>query len=233
MPRHHLALLVSAALFLLPVRAPLAETCFNAILDGTQAGTGSPATGVGKFVLSDDQTVLTYRVTFANLLAPETASHIHSDAEGGGIVKPLSLGSPKIGTWTSADPTPMTPQRVADLKAGRLYVNVHSTLFPAGEIRGQILIAPCEEQCFNAAIDGSLTSTPGTGTGRFALNHTETELAFWVEFSGLTAPQTAAHIHNTAEGGGIVHPIPNGSPSSGVWKFTDAPALTPQRVADL
>ena len=234
MLRHHLALLVSVVVVLnLCAGAPLAETCFNASLDGAQAGTGSTATGVGKFVLSDDQTVLTFKVTFVGLLAPETAAHIHSDAEGGAIVKGLGVGSPKIGTWTSAEAVPLNAQRVADLKAGLLYVNIHSTLHPGGEIRGQLLIAPCEEQCFNAAINGNATGTPGTGTGRFALNHTETELAFWCEFSGLTAPQTAAHIHSTAEGGAIVHPIANGTPSSGVWKFTDSPALTAQRVSDL
>ena len=35
-----------------------AELCFDAVLDGTQAGTGSPATGTGVFELSDDETVL-------------------------------------------------------------------------------------------------------------------------------------------------------------------------------
>ena len=236
---HHLSLrasavVVSAVVVLnLSVGTALAEMCFNAVIDGTQAGTGSPGTGVGKFMLNDAETVLTYKVTFTGLTAPETASHIHSDAEGGAIVKGLGTGSPKIGTWTSAEAIPLNAQRVADLKAGLLYVNIHSTAFPAGEIKGQILPGPCQEQCFDAAIDGSATGTPGTGTGKFALNHTETELAYWVEFSGLTAPQTAAHIHSTAEGGGIVHPIANGSPSSGIWKFTDAPALTAQRVNDL
>jgi hypothetical protein len=36
----------------------------------------------------------------------------------------------------------MTPRDVADLMAGFLYVNVHSTDFPDGEVRGQIVDAP-------------------------------------------------------------------------------------------
>jgi Cu/Zn superoxide dismutase len=235
MSRRHPALLISVVVVfsLSPPARPLAETCFNAVIDGTQAGTISSATGIGKFVLNDDETALTFHVTFVDLEGTETAAHIHNDAEGGAVVKGLGLGSPKFGTWTSTDPAPLNAQRIANLKAGLLYVNIHSTQDPNGEIRGQILLAPCEEQCFDASIDGSATGTPGTGTGRFALNHTETELAYWVEFSGLTAAQTAAHIHNTAEGGGIVRTLANGSPTSGVWKFTDSPALTAQRVDDL
>jgi len=210
-----------------------AVQCFNATIDGTQAGTGSPATGVGKFVLSDDELTLTYHVTFSGLGTAETASHIHSDAEAGGVVKSLGTGSPKIGEWKSTDGTPMTPARVADLKNGLLYVNIHSTGFPGGEIKGQILTAPCEEQCFDATIDGSQTGGSGSGTGTFVLNHTETELSYDISFSGLGTAETASHIHSNDEGGGVVKSLGTGSPKVGVWKFNDGTPLTPARVVSL
>src|SRR5262245_28934734 len=113
--------------------AATAKTCFIANIDGAQAGTGSTATGVGKFLLNDAETVLTYKITFQGLSAPETASHIHNDAEGGVPVENTGLGTPKIGTWLSSDAVPLTPARVADLKAGLMYVNIHSMTFPGGE----------------------------------------------------------------------------------------------------
>ncbi|HEX5132139.1 MAG TPA: CHRD domain-containing protein [Candidatus Krumholzibacteria bacterium] len=210
-----------------------AELCFNAVIDGTQAGTGSAGIGSGRFVLNDAETMLTYKITFSGLGSAETAAHIHSDAEGGGVVKSLGTGFTKIGEWKSTDATPLTAARVTALKAGQLYVNIHSTGFPGGEIKGQILAAACEEQCFDATIDGSNTGSPGTGFGHLALNHSETELAFWIEFSGMTGVETAAHLHNNAEGGAAVYTLAAGSPKAGVWKWNDAQPLTGARVKDL
>lgn len=208
---------------------PCLETCFDATIDGAQAGTGSPATGTGLFSLNHNRTELTYVIEFSGLLGTETNAHIHSDAEGGGIVHPLAPGTPKVGVWNTAGG--LTAVRVADLLAGSHYVNIHSTTNPGGEIRGQIIPGSCSVQCFEAAIDGSLTSTPGTGIGLFSLNHTKTKLAYNIQFSGLTTAETGAHIHSDTEGGGVVHPLVAGSPKIGSWDT--AGGLTPARAADL
>ena len=233
--RFVLPTLIALAVALAAFDTARAELCFTAVIDGAQQGTPSLATGVGKFVLSDNELTLTYKITFSGLSASETGAHMHSDAEAGAPVRDLALGSPKVGRWLSTDAQPMTPARVADLKAGLLYVNIHSTSYPAGEIRGQILPSACTETCYEATINGENagTESPGTGFARLALNHTETELAYWVEFSGLLVSETAAHIHNTAEGGTAVRPLGPGSPKAGVWKHTDPTALTPARVQAL
>jgi hypothetical protein len=36
----------------------------------------------------------------------------------------------------------ITPAQVAYLEAGYLYLNVHTSVFPGGEIRGQLLMVP-------------------------------------------------------------------------------------------
>ena len=46
------------------------------------------------------------------------------------------------GVWTSTDAQPLTPALVSDLRAGKIYVNIHSDSFPAGEIRGQVIPEP-------------------------------------------------------------------------------------------
>jgi Cu/Zn superoxide dismutase len=212
-----------------------AETCFNATIDGAQSGTGSPATGTATFVLNDAGTELTYNIQFSGLTGSEVAAHIHSDAEGGAVVKDLGTGSPKIGKWTSTDTPALTPARVTDLLNGQLYVNIHSTVYPGGEIRGQILQGVCNTTCFEANMDGQQagTGSSGTGIGSFGLNHTETELTYDITFSGLSSTEVAAHIHSDAEGGAVVKDLGTGSPKIGVWSSADTPPLNPDRVAAL
>ncbi len=103
---------------------------------------GSSATGFGCFVLNPDNT-LDFQVTYAGLTAPEIAAHIHGPAPVGlnaAVVFTFALGSPKFGTFG-----PLTAAQVSDLSHGLYYVNIHSTAFPGGEIRGQILTSadPC------------------------------------------------------------------------------------------
>ena len=75
-------------------------------------------------------------------VAGATAAHIHNAplGENGPIVFPLSLTQDTVsGTWTSTDAqNPLTADLVEKLLAGDLYVNVHSSAFPGGEIRGQL-----------------------------------------------------------------------------------------------
>lgn len=129
------ALLVTAVtVAAVPVSA---QTYFRATLDGAQVvpPSGSPATGVGCFVLNPDNT-LDYQITFSGLIGNETGAHVHGPGPAGvnaGVVFPLPLGDPKIGTLG-----PLTAAQVTDLSNGLYYVQIHTDAFPGGEIRGQI-----------------------------------------------------------------------------------------------
>lgn len=98
--------------------------------------TGSSATGVGEFVLNTRDNTLTFDIRITNLSSQETGAHIHGPALPGanaGVLFPLPLGSRKTGTWTY-------DQSVENsILSGQTYVNVHTTNFPSGEIRGQII----------------------------------------------------------------------------------------------
>ena len=81
--------------------------------------------------------VLTWTVTYSGLSGPVTAGHIHRPAPAGanaGVVIPFTgdLSSPIRGKAT------LTAAQVADLTAGRYYVNLHTAKNPGGEIRGQL-----------------------------------------------------------------------------------------------
>ena len=115
--------------------------------------------GTGTFTATVNGGTLTYKLTFSHLSSPAFASHIHFAEPGvtGGIVVGLcgfgtapacpAGGGIVTGTITAADIQALTAQNVkaADfaglvsiLESGDAYVNVHTTNFPGGEIRGQV-----------------------------------------------------------------------------------------------
>jgi hypothetical protein len=82
-----------------------------------------------------------------------TAAHIHDGAVGvaGGVVVALTESTP--GTWSvPATAIALTDAQIAKLQAGGLYVNVHTTLNPSGEIRGQLVVSSTNANLFNATI---------------------------------------------------------------------------------
>lgn len=137
------AYLLAAVLLAAP--AAHAATGFSALLSGAQEvpANGSPGTGSATLVLDNSQTQLSYTVTYSGLVGTLTASHIHKAPIGanGGVVFGLN---PTVGTTsgTYSGTITVNAANVADLMAGLYYINIHSTLYGGGELRGQIEGAP-------------------------------------------------------------------------------------------
>lgn len=126
---------------------------FHATLEGSQEvpSNASPATGFAKIFLNEAEDELTFFVTFSGLLAPQTAAHIHALAPRG-VNAPVRIEPPTLplGELDGVvidipDPLPGVPllsraDFVQGMKDGLTYFNVHTQLFPGGEIRGQILL---------------------------------------------------------------------------------------------
>jgi hypothetical protein len=144
------ALLVAVAPAVLTTDVAAAATngqVFTATLVGTQEvpPNASPATGLATVTLSSDQTTITVDVSFAGLTAPATASHIHGPAAPGSSA-PVLFPFANVPVATSGvipeQSFPITPAEVTDLQNGQYYVNVHSSTFPSGEIRGWLTPDP-------------------------------------------------------------------------------------------
>ncbi len=136
------------------VAAPAAgpATAYAFTLDEAQAdacsGTGSLAVGSGSAILSADSSEL--EIVIIHDVSDPIDAHIHTGA-------PCVSGSIAYGFASATSPiidtVPLTSQMLADLIAGNLYVNIHSSTFTAGEIRGQIANVECA--CNSGDADGS------------------------------------------------------------------------------
>jgi hypothetical protein len=218
----------------------------KASLTGAQENPPVPstATGTGVFTLTDAG--LAFDVTVEGLTGPIVLAHFHNAATGvnGPVVRTITAdfagGNTATGIWTKNDAEPLTPTLIAEILAGRIYVNVHTAMHGGGEIRGQVLLQ--NSSGHTARLDGAQevppVATPAKGTASCTLNDLGTALRFNITVQGLSSPITLAHFHNAPAGvnGGVVRTItPNfiGNTASGDWRATDAEPLTPALVNEL
>jgi hypothetical protein len=97
----------------------------------TGAGTGTAT------VTFDTVTkMITYSVTYSGLSGPAAAAHIHCGALPGAN-SGVAVAFPNAASPISGSAT-LTDAQVADLEAGKCYVNVHTAANKGGEIRGQL-----------------------------------------------------------------------------------------------
>ncbi len=111
---------------------------FAAHLTAAQEVPPKDSKGTGELAATLDTATktLTYTLTYSGLTGPATAAHFHGPADPGknaGVVVPIKPPeSPAKGTAT------LTDDQIAQLEAGKWYVNVHTKANPGGEIRGQV-----------------------------------------------------------------------------------------------
>lgn len=126
----------------------------------------SPGNGEFRARINAGDTSITYQLWYTDLEAPITQAHIHFGQEGvsGGISVWLCSNLASPPTPAGVQPCPAAPgtifgtivpndvvgpagQGIAPgefsellkaLRAGKTYVNIHSTKYPSGEIRKQI-----------------------------------------------------------------------------------------------
>jgi hypothetical protein len=119
-----------------------AET-FTAYLTGAQEvpASGSTATGYARVFLNELAGAISFRVVFNNLSSAQTASHIHAPAAIGATTGvAINFGAVGGTSGVITGSAAITPTQIAQLRQNLGYVNVHSTNFPGGEIRGQLSV---------------------------------------------------------------------------------------------
>ncbi|MDX2115596.1 MAG: CHRD domain-containing protein [Planctomycetota bacterium] len=119
----------------------------------------SPATGSAKITLDTATGAFTLDYSFSGLTGNVTVAHFHRNvagvngpafywlaAAGAPNNNPTTLMSPSLPTGVTAHTgsgTGIIPAAdITNFLTGRVYINIHSTTFGGGEIRGQVVPAP-------------------------------------------------------------------------------------------
>lgn len=112
---------------------------YEATLTGAEEvpAVATPARGMAEVHLDTMRNLVTWKVTFSGLSGAPTGAHIHGPAAAGQNAPVVVPFTGPLGLDIRGQAS-LTPQQVADLAAGRWYVNIHSAAHPAGEIRGQL-----------------------------------------------------------------------------------------------
>jgi CHRD domain-containing protein len=123
---------------------PMAQAAVTTYKGALSGGTEVPpvtTTGKGTAAVNVDTATkqASWRVDYSGLSGPATAAHIHCGAAAGansGVAVPLGAGptaaSPISGSGA------MTDAQLADLAAGKCYVNIHTDKNKGGELRAQL-----------------------------------------------------------------------------------------------
>lgn len=159
------------AVLMLSAVAKADQLAFTATLTGAQEvpPSGSPGIGSALVTLDTVTNLLTVNVSFAGLVSPTIASHIHCCAPPGvnamvATAVPTFPGFPlgvTTGTYlmtfdltvaSTYNPAFITAHGgtvagaqaafIAGLTSGLTYLNIHTVQFPGGEIRGQLQEIP-------------------------------------------------------------------------------------------
>ena len=181
------------------IRGQIGRVVMQATLNGAQSGVATAAVGTAIVVVDPLTLGITGRATYTGVSA--SGAHIHTGAAGanGPIAIALTFDN-SAGTATIPANTVLTQAQYDDLRAGKLYFNVHNN--NPGEIRGQIgpvvMVATP-----NGAQEFEPVMTLASGKAVFVVNpimgdSSTHALSGGVGFTGLMA--TFAHIHTGAVG---------------------------------
>ncbi|HLM59551.1 MAG TPA: CHRD domain-containing protein [Pyrinomonadaceae bacterium] len=134
-----LTIILSAMIFSITAAA---QQKFTVALHGRQEvpANNSPGSGNCMVTLSTTETQITVECSYRNLTSNVVGAHIHDNGPVG-VNGPIRFNLNHTGATTGTiGPVTFntTPAQIADLRSNKWYVNIHTSNFPNGEIRGQV-----------------------------------------------------------------------------------------------
>jgi hypothetical protein len=203
----------------------------------------STATGILIGTYNDATNALSFTLMFNGMQAPVTAAHFHGPAApgvNGPVQIPLAGFPTGVTSGTYTNTFTLTPDQESQLLCGMMYVNIHTTLYPGGEIRSQVKEGTTVGNIttIGVALTGLNNVPPNppgaTGTCIGTFNSATDILSFTILFNGMTGVTTAAHIHGPAPAGAnaaILIPFPTFPVGVTSGLYTNSFLLTPTQKA--
>ncbi|HEY3385345.1 MAG TPA: CHRD domain-containing protein [Saprospiraceae bacterium] len=139
-----------------------------------------------------------------------TGVHLHTGAPGENGPVIIDLGDYRDGNRISGR-LEVTVENLNDIFSGNVYINVHTTNNPAGEIRGQMNFLP--GITFDGWMSGMqevpFTNSSASGLAVSTIYPGLTDIALWMLVDGASGPIAAAHFHQAPlqSNGGVVHDL--------------------------
>jgi len=141
-------LLAAAGLTLGLAAAPAAATTWQltSIIDGLQETppVATPGNGSATLTYDDVANLLSWTISFSDLIGTTTDAHFHGPAPVG-TPAGVRVAIPHTDGLTSgvfAGSATITDAFETELLAGLWYINIHTSFRPGGEIRGQVTVVP-------------------------------------------------------------------------------------------
>ncbi len=106
--------------------------------DEQSAVTESPGLGRADLVLERSTLELSWKITYSDATSPATEVHIHGPQTPGGEAGIIIDLAPEGMTNPVEGAAILTEGTMIYLVQDRLYINLHTTKYPAGELRGHI-----------------------------------------------------------------------------------------------
>jgi hypothetical protein len=179
---------------------------FDAVLEGANEvpPVATPATGIGYTYFSPAADTLYYDFMADGFTSTFSGAHFHSGATGatGGVLIDLSSNFNNGRLTGMVTGTDLPSTFMNECLTGNVYVNMHTSNNPNGEIRSQM--KRFLREGFTYSFDGNQEVPPtpslATGTGIASIDRDIDNLHFRMVVTGLTGPATSAHFHNAVAG---------------------------------
>lgn len=140
-----------------------------------------------------------------NLSDTLTGAHFHTG--------PLNMNGPVAINLTddiegnlivNDEPIAVTSDVLASFLTGELYINLHTSTYPGGELRGQVYRIARDGYAYDLCQEQEVHTVsgagPASGSGMLAFNRDYDEMHVMVVANELSSEFQGAHIHNAAEG---------------------------------
>ena len=200
-------------IIVLSILSLISATAFGqtlgAVLTGSQETPPTTTSGFGNATVTFDSTRanITTTITVANLGAAINNFHIHEGPPGVAgpvVVNLIGLGGVFIGgTMTVTTPIAADVAQRMLQNPGNFYVNVHTTQFPGGAVRGQLAYNSGGPVAYAAELRGASEVPPNAsnafGSAYVLLDLINNTILWEVNDNGIASP-TLSHIHRGSSG---------------------------------